>query len=83
MKDGVREGLHIKCTEGGERICHRRRRKKILGDELIRNELSYVIIVYSVFLQWKNLWFNAAFHEGTFQNSNFHVVNNLSKYEGE
>jgi len=26
--------------KGGERIYHRRRRKKILGDELIRNELS-------------------------------------------
>ena len=24
--------------------------------------------------------FNAAFHEGTFQNCNFHVVNNFSKY---
>ena len=23
--------------------------------------------------------FNAAFHEGTFQNYNFHVVNNFSK----
>ena len=49
----------------------------------MRNELSYVIIVYSVFLQWKNLWFNAAFHKGTFQNCNFHVVNNFSKYESE
>ena len=27
--------------------------------------------------------FNAAFHEGTFQNCNFHVVNNFSKYGRE
>ena len=27
--------------------------------------------------------FNAAFHEGTFQNCNFHVVNNFSVYGGE
>ena len=27
--------------------------------------------------------FNAAFHEGTFQNWNFHVVNNFWKYESE
>lgn len=27
--------------------------------------------------------FNAAFHEGTFQNCNFHVVNNFSKYGSE
>ena len=27
--------------------------------------------------------FNAAFHEETFQNCNFHVVNNFSKYESE
>ena len=26
---------------------------------------------------------NAAFHEGTFQNCNFHVVNNFSKYGRE
>ena len=27
--------------------------------------------------------FNAAFHEGTFQNCNFHIVNNFLKYGGE
>ena len=27
--------------------------------------------------------FNAAFHEETFQNCNFHVVNNFSKYDSE
>ena len=27
--------------------------------------------------------FNATFHEGTFQNCNFHVVNNFSKYGSE
>ena len=30
-----------------------------------------------------NSLFNAAFHKGTFQNCNFHVVNNFSKYSSE
>ena len=46
-----------------------------------RAQLSHYCI--QCILQWKNLWFNAAFHEGTFQNCNFHVVNNFSKYESE
>ena len=36
----------------------------------------------SVFLQLTSL-FNAALHMGTFQNCNFHVVNNFSKYGSE
>ena len=34
MKDATKEGLHIKVPKGGERICHGRRRKKILGAQL-------------------------------------------------
>ena len=63
--------------KGGERICHRRRRKKILGDELIRNELSLVIIVCSVFLQWKDLWFA---RPGDHRNI---VLNDFSKHGSE
>ena len=38
-----------------------------------KGTVSYLLGPNAVFL------FNAAFHEGTFQNCNFHIVNNCSK----
>ena len=53
----------------------RRRSVNLLGTSSA--ESLYTVYFYNVFLQGTSL-FNAALHLGTFQNCNFHVVNNVS-----
>ena len=56
MKDATKED-HIKCQKEEKEFVTAEEERNFWEMNLFSgNELSLVIIVYSVFLQWKNLW---------------------------
>ena len=85
MKDATKEGLHVKCQKEEKEFVTAEEERKFWEMNLLGTssaESLYTVYFYSVFLQLTSL-FNAALHVGTFQNCNFHVVNNFSKYGSE
>ena len=82
MKDATKEGLYVKCQKEEKEFVTAEEKRKFWEMNLLgtssAESLLYAVYFYSVFLQLTSL-FNAAFHEGTFQNCNFHVINNFSK----
>ena len=60
MKDGVREGLHIKCKKEEKEFFTREEERKFWETNLLGTS-AVKSLLYTVYF-WKNLWFNAAFH---------------------
>ena len=71
MKDATKEGLHIKCQKEDKEFFTAKKERKfwemnLLGTSSAKSLLC-TMYFYSILLQLTSL-FNAAFHEGTFQN---------------